>query len=197
MNENVDSNILHRKIFLQVQRLLKKINSYVDSLKTCENRFLENLNLDIRVHLKQHNLNKQNKGTHNKSTFNKMIAIMIFFDDMSDDRIIERDILIQSIHDDLISIFFWHFCYMSLRYSLIYFYDEQSWNKLISFRDHDINNNFLVKRSESDQMKRHDMKFRLRKNEKPKNVNFSSFECEDRKSEEAKRCEREWRRRIW
>ena len=31
---------------------------------------------------------------------------MIFFDDMIDIDIIERDILIQNIHDDMISIFF-------------------------------------------------------------------------------------------
>ena len=61
MNENVDDNELHREFFFQLQRLLKKINSYVVFLKTCENRFLKNFNFQIRVHLKQHDFNKQKK----------------------------------------------------------------------------------------------------------------------------------------
>ena len=106
MNENVDDNVLHREIFFQLQRLLKKINLYVDFLKTCENRFLKNSNLDIRIHLKQHDFNRQNKDIHNKFTFSEIAVIMILFDDMIDDQIIKRNILIQSIHDDMISISF-------------------------------------------------------------------------------------------
>ena len=94
MNENVDNNILHRKIFFQLQRLLKKINFYVDFLKTYKDRFLKNFNFDIKIYLKQHNFNKQNKNTHNKFIFNKIAVIIIFFDDISDDQTIERDILI-------------------------------------------------------------------------------------------------------
>ena len=106
MNENVDDSVLHRETLFQLQRLLKKINFYVDSLKTCENRFLKNFNLDIKIHLKQYDLSRQNKNIHNKFTFSEMTIIMIFSDDMIDDQIIKRDILIQSIHDDMISISF-------------------------------------------------------------------------------------------
>ena len=106
MNKNVDNNILHRKIFFQLQRLFKKINFYVDFLKTCKNRFLKNLNPNIKVYLKQHNLNKQNKDIYNKFTFNEIVIIIIFFDNISDNRIIKRNILIQNIHDNIISISF-------------------------------------------------------------------------------------------
>ena len=84
---------------------------------------------------------------------------MIFFDDMIDDQIIKRNILIQSIHDDMISIFFWKFCYMFLRYFLIYLYDEQNWNKLISFRDHNVSKDFLARRLEQNQIEKHDIEF--------------------------------------
>ena len=94
MNENVDNNILHRKTFFQLQRLLKKINFYIDFLKTCKNRFLKNFNLDIKIYLKQYNFNKQNKGIYNKFTFSKVAVIIIFFNDMSDNQAIEQDILI-------------------------------------------------------------------------------------------------------
>ena len=94
MNENVDDSVLHRETLLQLQRLLKKINLYVDSLKTCENRFVKNSNFDIKIHLKQHDFSKQNKNIHNKFTFNEMTIIMILSDDMTDDQIIKRDILI-------------------------------------------------------------------------------------------------------
>ena len=106
MNENVDDSELHRETLFQLQRLLKKINSYVASLKTCENRFLKNFNSQTRVHLKQHDLNRQKKNTHNKFTFNEIVVIMIFFDNMKNNDIIKRDILIQNIHNDMISIFF-------------------------------------------------------------------------------------------
>ena len=106
MNENVDDNKLHREIFFQLQRLLKKINSYVVFLKTCENRFLKNFNFQIRIHLKQHDFNKQKKNIHNKFTFNEIVVIMIFFDNIKNNDIIKRDILIQNIHDNMISIFF-------------------------------------------------------------------------------------------
>ena len=61
-----------------MQQLLKKINSYIDFLKTCENRFLKNFNFDIKIHLKQHNFNKQNKDIYNKLIFNKIVVIIIF-----------------------------------------------------------------------------------------------------------------------
>ena len=89
-----------------MQQLLKKINFYIESLKTYKDRFLKNFNFDIKVHLKQHNFNKQNKDIYNKFIFNEMIAIIIFFDNISSDRVIEQNILIQSIYNDLISIFF-------------------------------------------------------------------------------------------
>ena len=106
INENIGDNILHREIFFQLQRLLKKINFYVDFLKTCKNRFLKNFNFNIKIYLKQHNFNKQNKNTYNKLIFNKIAIIIIFSDDISDDQAIKQDILIQSIYDNLIFIFF-------------------------------------------------------------------------------------------
>ena len=40
------------------------------------------------------------------------------------------------------------------------------------FCDYNINNNFFVKQSKFDQIKQYNIKFRLKKNEKSKNVNF-------------------------
>ena len=64
----------------------------------------------------------------------------------------------------MISIFFWHFCYMFFRYFFIYSYDEQNWNKNISFNEHDVINNFLARRSKLNEISRYDMKFDHRKN---------------------------------
>ena len=170
MDEDVGGNILHRETLLQLQRLLKKINPYVDSLKTCGDRFLENPNPDTRVHLKQHDPSRQNKGTHNKPTSSEVAAIMILPDDMSGDRVIERDILVQSIHGGMISIPFWQSCYMPLRYPLIYPYGEQSWNKLIPLRGHDASEGLLARRPGLGQVERHGMEFREGDGGEPEDV---------------------------
>ena len=182
MNENVDDSVLHRETFLQFQRLLKKINLYVDSLKTCEDRFLKNSNLDTKIHLKQHDLSRQNKDIHNKPTFSEMTVIMILPDDMTDDQIIKRDILIQSIHDDMISILFWKSCYMSLRYPLIYLYDEQSWNKLIPLRDHNASKGLLARRPEQNQIERHDIEFE--NNDESESVEIADLNAEKKNENE-------------
>ena len=106
INKNVNDNILYRETFFQLQRLLKKINFYVDFLKTCKNRFLKNFNFDIKIYLKQHNFNKQNKNIHNKFIFSEIAVIIIFLNDISNNQTIEQDILIQSIYNNLIFIFF-------------------------------------------------------------------------------------------
>ena len=63
---------------------------------------------------------------------------------------------------------------MPLRYSFIYFYDEQNWNKKISLNKHDIVNNLLARRFKSNQVERHNITFENR--DKPKIENFFNFD---------------------
>ena len=60
----------------------------------------------IKIQLKQNDLNKLIKETHNKLTSNEMIVVMIMFENLDEDQSIKRDILIQSIDNDLLSIFY-------------------------------------------------------------------------------------------
>lgn len=184
MDDDVGGSGLHRETLLQLQRLLKKINPYVDSLKTCGDRFLENPNPDTRVHLKQHDPSRQNKGTHNKPTSSEVAAIMILPDDMSGDRVIERDILVQSIHGGMISIPFWQSCYMPLRYPLIYPYGEQSWNKLIPLRGHDASKGLLARRPGPGEVERHGMDFREEDGGEPEDVEPPHPDAEAEEAEE-------------
>ena len=52
INKNVDNNILYQIFFFQMQQLFKKINFYIESLKTYKDRFLKNFNFDIKIYLK-------------------------------------------------------------------------------------------------------------------------------------------------
>ena len=54
--------ICYIDFFLTSTIVQKKI--YVDFLKTYKNRFLKFFNFDIKIHLKQHNFNKQNKNKY-------------------------------------------------------------------------------------------------------------------------------------
>ena len=182
MDEDVGGSVLHRETLLQLQRLLKKINPYVDSLKTCGDRFLENPNPDTRIHLKQHDPSRQNKGTHNKPTSSEVAAIMILPDDMTGDQTIERDILVQSIHGGMISIPFWESCYMPLRYPLIYPYGEQSWNKLIPLRGHNASKGLLARRPGQGQIERHGIEFG--DDGEPESVEVADLDAEEENGNE-------------
>ena len=48
---------------------------------------------------------------------------------------------------------------MTLRYFLIFVFDEQNWNAKISLNDFVVNDNLLARRVFKDEMQRHDISF--------------------------------------
>ena len=97
--------------------------------------------------MKQNDLNRMTKEIHNKFISEEIVAVIMISKNLKSDQSIKRDILIQNIEDDdLMFIFYWQSCYMSLRYSLIFLHDEQNWNNKISLNDFQINRNLFVRR---------------------------------------------------
>ena len=129
---------------------MRKINFYVQAYKVVDQRILNFEHSLVEFQLKQHDLNRQRKDTHNKFIFHEVATVMILLDNDVFDRAIERDILIQSINDDFLRVLYWQSCYMILRYSLIFSYEEQSWMKLLSLLEHENNNDLLARRVKSD-----------------------------------------------
>ena len=108
-----------------LQILMIKYNSYAQSFKSCDDR-LKNDDFEAQIVLKQHDLKRMLKETHNKFIFDE-IAVILSVSEMSDsDKSIERNIVMQTYDDDLIRVLYWHFCYMALRYSLLFSCEEQS-----------------------------------------------------------------------
>ena len=60
----------------------------------------------IKIHLKQNNLNRLIKETHNKFTSNEMIVLIIMLDNLDDEKLIERDIFVQNQNDELQIVFY-------------------------------------------------------------------------------------------
>ena len=116
---------------------MRKINFYVQAYKVVDQRILNFEYFLIEFQLKQHDLNRQRKDTHNKFISHEIAIVMILLDNDVSNRVIERDILTQSINDDFLRVFYWQSCYMILRYSLIFLYEEQSWMKLLSLLEHE------------------------------------------------------------
>ena len=56
-------------------------------------------------------------------------------------------------------VFYWHVVYMSFRYSLFFFHDEQSWNIKILFRDFESCKKLFVRRAASNSFFRHNVFF--------------------------------------
>jgi len=76
----------------------------------CKKR-LNNINfLHIKLHLKQYNFNRAKKSIYNKFTSNKIIKIIILLNIKKFIKLINRDMLVQSIYRDnklrLINIFY-------------------------------------------------------------------------------------------
>ena len=129
MKNDTENDLLNRENFLRFQRLMKNINFYAQTFKSCDERVKENFNSRNKIHLKQNDFSRMTKEIHNKFIFEKVVAMIMMSKNLKSDQSIKRDILIQNIeNDDLMFIFYWQSCYMSLRYSLIFSHDEQSWN---------------------------------------------------------------------
>ena len=75
---------------------MRKINFYVQTYKVVDQRILNFEHFIIDFQLKQHDLNRQRKNTHNKFISHEVATVMILFDNDVFDRTIERDILIQN-----------------------------------------------------------------------------------------------------
>ena len=116
---------------------MRKINVYFQAYKVVDQRILNFEHSLVKFQLKQHNLNRQRKNTHNKFNSHEVTIVMILLENNVSNRVIERDILIQSINDNFLRVLYWQLCYTILRYSLIFSYKEQSWMKLLSLLEHE------------------------------------------------------------
>ena len=144
---------------LLLTRLIKNVNFYVETYKTCDNRFRNEFNSQIRFVLKQNEFDRLSKNTHNKFTFDKIVVFIILFETINSNHVLKRNIVIQKQNDDLRFVFYWHVVYMSLRYSILFFHDEQSWNAKISLRDFENNKKLFARRTASNKFFRHNVVF--------------------------------------
>ena len=106
MKNDIDDHILNRQTLRQLQRLMRKINFYVQAYKVVDQRILNFEHFLVEFQSKQHDFSRQRKDTHNKFIFHEVATVIILFDNDVFDRAIERDILIQSINDDFLRVLY-------------------------------------------------------------------------------------------
>ena len=138
---------------------MKNVNFYVKTYKTCDDRFRDEFNFQIRFVLKQSELDRLSKSIYNKFTFDEVAAFIILFEIMNSNYVLKRNIVIQKQSDDLRFVFYWHVVYMSLRYSILFFHDEQSWNAKISLRNFENSKKLFARRATSNKFFRHNVAF--------------------------------------
>ena len=97
-DEKLDVNVL--KTF---QRLIKNHNSYAKAFKNCNQRLKKN-DFEIQMILKQHDSKRMIKSTHNKFTFIEVVEIFSMLDIFNFNKLVERNLLIQTTNDDLIRV---------------------------------------------------------------------------------------------
>ena len=85
---------------------MRKINLYVQAYKVVDQRILNFEHSLVEFQLKQYDLNRQRKDIHNKSTSHEVATVMILLDNDVSNRVIERDILIQSINDNFLRVLY-------------------------------------------------------------------------------------------
>ena len=127
-------------IVLLLQRLLRDINPYVQSFKTCRERLLDDEASHplqtINVRIIQHDPRRADRGTHNRPTSSEVACITIAPPDGTKGPI-ARDIRIEVKGGGLMRVPEWHSSYMALRYILPFPYGEQSWYNSLPLRGHD------------------------------------------------------------
>ena len=106
MKSNIDDNILNEIVLFRLQRLFKKINFYVKNLKTCVESIKKSDQFKIKLYLKQNDFNRREKKTMNKFTFDEIVIVIVMFDDRNDEKLINKNILIQIQNENLIFIFY-------------------------------------------------------------------------------------------
>lgn len=127
-------------IVLLLQRLLRDINPYVQSFKTCRERLLDNEARHplqtMNVRIIQHDPRRADRGTHNRPTSSEVACIMIAPPNGAKGRI-ARDIRIEVKGGGLMRVPEWHSSYMALRYVLHFPFGEQSWHDSLPLRGHE------------------------------------------------------------
>ena len=92
---------LFEKKFHELQNLMIKYNSYVQSFKSCDDR-LKNDDSEIKIVLKQHDFKRMLKNTHNKFIFEKIVVVLNVFEMFDSNKSIEKNIVMQIYDDDFI-----------------------------------------------------------------------------------------------
>ena len=98
------NNELKQKELLLFTRLMKNVNFYVKVYKICDDRIREKFNQQIRFVLKQNEFNRINKNIHNKFIFDKIVVLIILPENLNQNHLLERDIIIQKQNEKLRSI---------------------------------------------------------------------------------------------
>ena len=96
---------LFEKKFHELQNLMIKYNSYVQSFKNCNNR-LKNDDFEIKIVLKQHDFKRMLKNTHNKLIFEKIVVVLSVFEMFDSNKSIEKNIVMQIYDDDFIRMLY-------------------------------------------------------------------------------------------
>ena len=160
---------LFEKKFHELQKLMFKYNSYAQSFKNCDDR-LKNDDFEIKFVLKQHDFKRMSKNTHNKFIFDEIVVVLSVFEMFDSNKSIERNIVMQIYDDDFIRVFYWHFCYMTFRYFLLFSCEKQNWMFNFFFLDHENSRDFRIRKilfdATFDSIQKHDQKFDDDENEK-------------------------------
>ena len=96
---------LFEKKFHELQNLMIKYNSYVQSFKSCDDR-LKNDDSEIKIVLKQHDFKRMLKSTHNKFIFEKIAVVLNVFEMSDSNKSIEKNIVMQIYDDDFIRMLY-------------------------------------------------------------------------------------------
>ena len=99
-----DEQLSEKKLH-ELQNLMIKYNSYVQSFKSCDDR-LKNDDFEIKIVLKQHDFKRMLKNTHNKLIFEKIVVVLSVFEMFDSNKSIEKNIVMQIYDDDLIRMFY-------------------------------------------------------------------------------------------
>ena len=96
---------LFEKKFHQLQKLMIKYNSYVQSFKNCDDR-LKNDDFEIKIVLKQHDFKRMLKNTHNKFIFDEIVIVLNVFEMFDSNKSIEKNIVMQIYDNNFIRMFY-------------------------------------------------------------------------------------------
>ena len=97
-------NELDQEELLLLTRLMRDVNPYAQSYKTCGDRLRAEPNTLARFALKQNEPDRAEKGTHNKPTSDEVAALIILPESLNQNHVLERDLIIQQQDGGLRSI---------------------------------------------------------------------------------------------